>query len=111
MHFDFIFETQGFSIVAFGMHAGPAHRRIDLVGDHRKAERSEKSMFGRFHVSEKIGVMNYASHVGLRELDSTDDFKFVSHKIKNEPVPGPFLGKVPLFDSKPLKALLASLWP
>src|SRR3954464_10270574 len=61
------------------MHARPAHRRIYFPRHDRKAQRAKESMLRRFHVTEKIRIMNDPGHVGFRKLDPPSQSKFMRH--------------------------------
>src|SRR4051812_37651136 len=79
MNFDFILEAQGPLVITTRMDPWPTHRRLHLLRYYREAERPEKRVLRRFHVAEKIRVMDDPRHVRLRKLDATHQFELKGH--------------------------------
>jgi hypothetical protein len=80
VNFDEVLEFKRLEIIAFGLNARPAERRIDLLHHDGVTERSVERVLGGLHVLEKVRVMNDAGHVRLGELHAPLDFEVVRHQ-------------------------------
>ncbi len=75
---DFL-EAEWATVIAGGMDAGESEGRLVAWEDDGKAEGSEEGVFDRFHVSEELGEVDDASHVGFVELDAAGGFELERH--------------------------------
>jgi hypothetical protein len=77
--FHLVLKTQRRLEVALRPHPRPADRRRDFLRHNGQAERTEKSVLGRFHETEEIRIVHDARHVGVGKFHAADCFEFVSH--------------------------------
>jgi hypothetical protein len=76
-----VLESQRVQVMTFGMDARQPEWRVKLGHHDRMAQGPKKGMFGSFHVTKEIRVMNNAGHVGIGELHTSNGCELTGHEL------------------------------